>query len=88
MNISDRTLFIVTLIATLSACAANHVAFYKDGVDQYSAQKDLMACRQLGLQDAMANGLANNMFVEIHIRQVQQNCMTDLGYNMKMVQGQ
>jgi hypothetical protein len=42
--------------------------------------RDWMQCRQYGMQSAMANGLAGNIFVESWVLREAHNCMRGLGY--------
>lgn len=52
----------------------------KQGATQEEFRRDNMSCRQYGMQSAMANGLAGNMFVEIWIQDETAKCLKNLGY--------
>jgi len=47
--------------------------------DQFN--RDALTCRQYGMQSAMANGLAGNLFVESWIQEETQRCLLRLGYS-------
>ena len=52
----------------------------KPGSTQSEFQRDNLTCRQYGMQSAMANGLAGNMFVETWIQRETGVCLRNLGY--------
>lgn len=56
-------------------------SWYKSGMSNDQMRRDMMSCRQYGMQSAQANGLAGNMFVEGWIQQQANECMTGLGYS-------
>lgn len=56
-------------------------SWYKSGTTNDQMRRDMMTCRQYGMQSAQANGLSGNMFVEGWIQQQANECMTDLGYS-------
>lgn len=53
---------------------------YKDGATQEDFRRDSLTCRQYGMQSAMTNGLAGNMFVEIWIKDETKKCLNNLGW--------
>lgn len=79
-----KKIIVVALTAgfLLGGCAAQPTkSWNKDGgvtPDQYG--RDVMYCRQYGMQSATANGLAGNLFVETWITREAGNCMRQLGY--------
>lgn len=52
----------------------------KAGVSDDQMRRDMMSCRQYGMQSAQSHGVAGNMFVEAWIIQEANQCMVDLGY--------
>ena len=54
--------------------------WYKEGATEDQFRKDMMYCRQYGMQSAQANGLAGNMFVESWIQREANSCLSGLGY--------
>ena len=84
-NISPITVTTITclVLVVLSGCAAVPPPpknWYKDGVTDEQFRRDMMSCRQYGMQSAQANGLAGNMFVESWIQREANTCLTGLGY--------
>jgi hypothetical protein len=76
------TLLAFCLVA-LSGCAAMPPApktWYKEGATEEQFRRDMMYCRQYGMQSAQSNGLAGNMFVESWVQREANNCLTGLGY--------
>lgn len=79
------------LIATMAAsavflvgCAAQQQRYWaKHGATQSEFQRDNLTCRQYGMQSAVANGMTNNMFVEIWIQRESANCLRLLGYTQQ-----
>jgi hypothetical protein len=49
-------------------------------VSQYQTNKDIMECRRLALAEATMNGLQDNMFAEIQVSRIQNECLQGLGY--------
>lgn len=82
---TKNILCFVALVSTLSACALQPKVWTKPGATSDQFQRDKMNCRNYGMQSAMANGLAGNMFVEIWINQETEACLQNLGY---MIQAQ
>ena len=74
----------LTILAILLAgCAAGQPKIWnKPGGTAEQFGRDQMQCRQYGMQSAMANGLAGNMFVEIWISQETERCLQGLGYSV------
>ena len=58
-------------------------SWYKSGSSDDQMRRDMMACRQYGMQSAQANGLAGNLFVESWIQQQATECMSGLGYTAR-----
>ena len=52
----------------------------KVGVSDDQMRRDMISCRQYGMQSAQSHGVAGNMFVEAWIIQEANQCMADLGY--------
>jgi hypothetical protein len=73
----------VIVVTTTAGCATQPKVWYKAGATQEQFQRDQMNCRQYGMQSAMANGLAGNMFVEIWIQQETAKCLQNLGYQLQ-----
>jgi hypothetical protein len=74
--------FITTVIVV--GCAINPVAqrqLVKAGATQEDFRRDMLTCRQYGMQSAQTNGLSGNMFVDIHIEARANECMSDLGWH-------
>ncbi|TFF59290.1 MULTISPECIES: hypothetical protein [Comamonas] len=79
-----KALLAVVAIA-LTGCATNQIMFEKPGATQEQFQRDRMTCRQMGMQSAMANGLAGNMFVEVWINDETTKCLKSIGYETRVV---
>ena len=79
-----KKVFSVVLVMILTGCATQPKVWTKPGgtVDQF--QRDKMNCRNYGMQSAMANGLAGNMFVEIWVSRETEACLQNLGYTIQM----
>ena len=78
-----KKLLILALTVLTVGCATSQgptKMWYKDGATQESFGRDKVYCRQYGMQSATANGMTNNMFVEIWILNAQTECMRDLGW--------
>ncbi len=56
-------------------------SWYKSGMSNDQMRRDMMTCRQYGMQSAQSHGVAGNMFVEGWIQQEANECMTNLGYS-------
>ena len=54
--------------------------WYKEGTTQEQFRRDMIYCRQYGMQSAQSNGLSGNMFVEAWIQREANSCLTGLGY--------
>ena len=77
---------IVRLVAVLTGCAtAPQMQWVKHGSTQEEFRRDNLACRQYGMQSAMANGLAGNLFVESWIQREAANCLMGLGYTQQAI---
>lgn len=57
----------------------------KAGTSDDQMRRDMMNCRQYGMQSAQANGVAGNLFVEAWIQQEANDCMRNLGYGQGVV---
>lgn len=55
--------------------------WYKTGMTDDQMRRDMMTCRQYGMQSAQTNGVAGNLFVEGWIQQEANECMVGLGYS-------
>lgn len=77
---NKNSLYLVVMIAMLSACALQPKVWTKPGATADQFQRDKMNCRNYGMQSAMANGLAGNMFVEIWVSRETEACLQNLGY--------
>ena len=76
-----RKIIAVAIALVLSGCATQpQKVLYKEGVSEDQVMRDNVSCRQYGMQSAQANGLTENMFVEIWIRKQATQCLRDLGY--------
>jgi len=65
----------------LAGCATGQPKVWnKPGATADQFGRDQLQCRQYGMQSAMANGLAGNLFVEIWVIQETERCLTNLGY--------
>ena len=87
MRKNIKKLFVATftclMLVFLCGCAAMPPPpknWYKDGGNDEQFRRDMMSCRQYGMQSAQANGLAGNMFVESWIQREANTCLTNLGY--------
>ena len=82
-----KTIILLSCLACLlitAGCATGPAKlWYKDSVNPEQFARDKMSCRQYGMQSAMANGLSNNMFVELWISREAETCMVDLGYTLR-----
>lgn len=74
-----KILYIVILALALPACA--NTTLTKPGLTQDTFARDMLTCRQAGMQEAALGGLQGNPFVEITIRNAQLRCMQSLGYS-------
>ena len=83
MNIAKK-LLIAALLSTLFGCLGlpSQKTWYKSGATEEQFRRDMMSCRQYGMQSAQANGVAGNMFVEAWIQQQANECMSGLGYGL------
>lgn len=72
---------IIIAAMLVAGCAAKQKIWTKDGGTQEAFMRDQIQCRQLGMQSAMANGLAGNAFVELWIQKEVDSCMQALGYS-------
>jgi hypothetical protein len=79
---------ILLLPLILASCATNRSVWVKPGATQEDFRRDQMACRQYGMQSAMANGLAGNMFVEAWILKERDGCLSNLGWTETFVKQQ
>ena len=75
---------IISIAIALTGCAVQQKVWVKDGTTQEQFQRDQMSCRQYGMQSAMANGLAGNMFVEVWIQDETSTCLRNLGYQLQV----
>ncbi|PKN17180.1 MAG: hypothetical protein CVU68_10560 [Deltaproteobacteria bacterium HGW-Deltaproteobacteria-3] len=76
-----KVILIVVAAILFTSCAAQQPrVWHKDGATEEQFRRDQMSCRQYGMQSAQANGLAGNMFVEIHISSETTKCLENLGY--------
>jgi hypothetical protein len=75
-------LFVLVILSFMVfGCATTQPkVWYKSGATEDTARRDKMNCRQYGMQSAMANGLAGNLFVEVWIQDETAKCMRELGY--------
>lgn len=74
-------LILTIAVASLAAgCAVQPKVWTKPGATEDQFQRDKMNCRNYGMQSAMANGLAGNMFVEVWVNRETETCLQNLGY--------
>lgn len=79
-----KILAVAIVVAALTGCAAQQpIVWDKPGATEEQFRRDSMSCRQYGMQSAMANGMSNNMFVEVWISREATNCMQNLGYTQR-----
>jgi len=71
---------VLAILAGCSALPPPPKTWYKEGGTEDQFRKDMMYCRQYGMQSAQANGLAGNMFVESWIQREANSCLSGLGY--------
>jgi hypothetical protein len=76
----------IALSLILASCAKS--IWVKPGATQEDFRRDSLACRQYGMQSAMANGLSGNMFVEGWIAKERDGCLRDLGWTETFVKRQ
>lgn len=84
LNRSVLVFFLFAFWALLSGCAAMPpapVTWYKDGGTEEQFRRDMIYCRQYGMQSAQSNGLAGNFFVGSWIQRETNSCLTGLGYH-------
>lgn len=69
-------------VLLLAGCATPQpIVWHKPGGTEEQFRRDVMSCRQYGMQSAQANGLSGNMFVEMWISREAEGCMRSLGYS-------
>jgi hypothetical protein len=78
-----KMLVVIMIALTLLGCAGPQKFWYREDATIDQTNRDRMACRQYGMQSAMANGLAGNMFVEMWIQGETRTCMQNLGYSLR-----
>ncbi|WP_157235690.1 hypothetical protein [Chitiniphilus shinanonensis] len=81
-----KTLLLMTLLLTLTGCVAppsSQKQWVMEGVSADNMRRDLLTCKQYGMQSAEANGLSGNMFVSVWIKDETAKCMKELGYELK-----
>ena len=71
-------LLITLLMLSLGGCLAlpSQKTWYKSGATEEQFRRDMVSCRQYGMQSAQANGLAGNLFVEAWIQQQANECLS------------
>lgn len=82
MNKQTFAIFIAaSLIGGCAIVPPEQKTWYKPGSTNDMTRRDMMLCRQYGMQSAAANGLSGNIFVESWIRRETDNCLVQLGYS-------
>jgi hypothetical protein len=72
---------VLLCLSVFGGCAApKPVIWDKPGATEEQFRRDHMNCRQYGMQSAVANGLAGNLFVESWVQQEAGKCLAGLGY--------
>lgn len=78
-----RRLIWLICAALLAAACASQKPWSRPGKSREEAQRDVLQCRQYGMQSAQAQGLAGNMFVELWINDEAAKCLRSLGYEQR-----
>lgn len=84
----NRNVFAILVLGVIlsSGCATQKKTWYKPNATSDQFMRDQMECRKYGMQSAMANGLAGNMFVEIWVSRETESCLANLGYTTQASQ--
>ncbi len=81
MIIYKASLSALTVLVTLSSCAVYAPKTWtKQGFSQDQYSRDALLCRQTAMQNAALNGLTGNMFVELPVMRMTNECLQSLGY--------
>lgn len=75
-----KIVYFVLCLAVVGCATRPPKVWTKESVTQDQMARDKITCRQYGMQSAQTNGLANNAFVEMWIKDKADECMSELGY--------